>query len=271
MKFIKSPILHFIVLGIALYFLYQSFRPADREVIEVTTQTIDALIQQYESISQMPVNDSIRQSLITSHIEDEILLREAYKRNFDKNDYRVRKRVLNIMRSSLTEVIPNPTNAQLRAYYEKNNEKFRLPPARSFIHVFFSFASQNMPADPEGFIQELNKTNNYAELGDYSLQGNKYLKASFSQIANMYGKPFAEVIFEMPIGIWKGPVESFQGIHYIQVTELVEPSLPSFESMENYLQDEYYFSKARELQQDKIIDLSRNYTFLVEGVERERL
>ena len=113
---IKSPILHFIVLGTIAFLLYTHLKPADRETIRITTQTIDALIQQQESITQLAVTPERRQSIIEGHIEDEILLRKAYKRGFDKSDFRVRKRILNIMRTSLTEVTPEPSVAQLRAF-----------------------------------------------------------------------------------------------------------------------------------------------------------
>ena len=43
---LKSPILHFLVLGTAVFFLYVTLKPPDRETIRVTTQTIDALVQQ---------------------------------------------------------------------------------------------------------------------------------------------------------------------------------------------------------------------------------
>ena len=110
MKFVftsmlKSPILHFMLLGAAAFAAYSHLKPTDRDIITVTTQTVDALVQQREDITQNPITAKERQELIAGHIEDEILLREAYKRGFDKNDYRVRKRILNIMRSSLSEVI----------------------------------------------------------------------------------------------------------------------------------------------------------------------
>ena len=117
---LKSPIVHFILLGSAAFLAYDHLKPPDRETITVTTQTIDALVQQRESITRNPVTEKIRLEIIEGHIEDEILLREAYKRDFDKNDYRVRKRILNIMRSSLGEVIPEPSVAQLKTYYEQN-------------------------------------------------------------------------------------------------------------------------------------------------------
>ncbi len=77
---LKSPILHFILLGTVAFVVYTRLKPPDRETIHITTQTIDALVQQRESIAQKAITPETRQSLIAGHVEDEILLREAYKR-----------------------------------------------------------------------------------------------------------------------------------------------------------------------------------------------
>ena len=106
---LKSPVLHFILLGTIAFVAYTHLKPPGRETIHITTQTIDALVQQQESITQHPVTPEQRQSIIEGHIENEVLLREAYQRGFDKNDYRVRQRLLKIMRTSLSEIIPEPT------------------------------------------------------------------------------------------------------------------------------------------------------------------
>ncbi len=97
---LKSPTLHFILLGLVAFIAYRYFKSPDRETIRVTTQTIDALIKQKENITQNPISPDDRQSIVDRHIEDEVLLREAYKRGLNKNDYRVRNRLLNIMRTS---------------------------------------------------------------------------------------------------------------------------------------------------------------------------
>ena len=263
---LKSPALHFVILGIIAFFLYENHKPPDRETILITTQTIDALVQQRESITQNPTTPEERQKLIEGHIEDEVLLREAYKRGFDKNDYRVRKRILNIMRSSLSEVIPEPSVAQLRAFYEENNARYLTSPSRSFEQVYFSFASAKLPKKPEQFIKQLQEAKDIAGLGDFSLiTSNRYSKSSFQAAAITFGKPFAQVVFDMPLNQWRGPVESFQGIHYVRVTAEHEPELPPFEQMETYLRQDYVLRKARESQQRKIEELRKNYQVIVEG------
>jgi hypothetical protein len=261
----RSPILHFSLFGILVFILYAHLKPPDRETILITTQTIDALVQQQESITQNPVTAEDRQALVKGHLEDEILLREAYKRGFDKNDYRVRKRILNIMRSSLSEVIPEPSMAQLRAFYEGNKQRYRTSPSLSFEHVAFSFASDKQPKDPERFLKKLQSMSDISGMIKVSTTSiKKFSKASFQTIAMNFGKPFAQILFDMPPNEWRGPIESFRGVHYVRVTAAHEPELPPFEKMESYLRTDYLMQKSRESQQSKIDELRKNYEIIVE-------
>ena len=263
---LKSPILHFILLGTLLFGVYTHLKPPERESIHITTQTIDALVQQQESIAQEPITPERRQSIIEGHIEDEVLLREAYQRGFDKNDYRVRKRILYIMRSSLSEVVPEPTVAQLRAFYEQNKERYLTSPSRSFEQVYFSFASLKLPEKPQPFIDQLQDAKDLAGLGDFSLTlSTRYTKASFQTTALTFGKPFAQVVFNMPLNTWRGPVESFQGIHYVHATAEHQPELPPFEGMESFLRTDYLLTKGRETQARKIQELMKKYEIVLEG------
>ena len=70
MSVLKSPILHFLILGFIAFVLYVNLKPPDRETIHITTQTIDALVQQRESITQNSTTPEDRQTLIAGHIED---------------------------------------------------------------------------------------------------------------------------------------------------------------------------------------------------------
>lgn len=262
---LKSPVLHFILLGSIAFVAYTHLKPPDRETIHITTQTIDALVQQQESITQNPINAKERQTLVEGHIEDEILLREAYKRGFDKNDYRVRKRILNIMRTSLSEVIPEPSVAQLRAFYEENKARYLTSPSRSFEHVYFSFTSTKLPKKLEQFIKQIHEASDISGFGEFSPIGNTFSKASFQSTAITFGKPFAQIVFELPLNQWRGPIESFRGIHYVRVTASHDPELPPFEQMESFLRTEYFMQKSRESQVRKINDLRKNYEIEVEG------
>lgn len=65
---LKSPILHFILLGVVAFIAYTYLKPLDRETVRTTTQTIDALVQQRESITQNPVASEEREVIIAEYI-----------------------------------------------------------------------------------------------------------------------------------------------------------------------------------------------------------
>jgi hypothetical protein len=199
-----------------------------------------------------------------------VLLREASRRGFHKNDYRVRKRSIKIMRTSLIDIIPEPTSAQLRAYYAANRERYQTSPSRSFDQVYFSFASNELPEDPQSFIQQLERTADISKLGEFSLLGNRHTRSSFQATAGTFGKPFAQAVFELPLNRWQGPIESFKGVHYVRVNGNHDPELPPFEQMESFLRNDYLLAKGRESQTDKIAELMKNDDSIVEGSEREK-
>ena len=263
---LRLPILHFIIIGGLLFFIYEKLKPEGKEIVSITSQTIDALIQQQAELQQYQVTDEQREELIRGHIEDEVLLRVAYSRGLDKNDFRVRKRILSLVRSSLTEVIPEPTYSQLQAYFDENIDQYTTDSAWSFQQVYFNFNSKKLPPDPGAFKKSL--FSSYSEeLGDFSGYGTPRSKISFDQMAGTYGKKFAEDVINAPVDSWIGPINSNLGTHYLKVTEIHNPEIPTFDQIESYLKQDYVFRKTRALQEDKIRALSDQFIIVVEGEE----
>jgi len=79
-----------------------------------------------------------------------------------------------------------------------------------------------------------------------------------------FGKPFAQVLFELPQNQWRVPIESSLGIRYGRVTETHDPELPAFEDMEPYLCMDCLLEKGRESQQSKIDELRKNYEIILD-------
>jgi len=268
-EFLKSPAFHFVLLGSFLFLVYGKLKPTSTETISITSQTIDALVLNQSNLQLGEVSDQQRGQLLKSHIEDEVLLRVAYQRGLDKNDMRVRKRLLSIIRNALTEVVPEPSYSQLQAFYNENKNQYLTDTTWSFDQVFFNFNSEKLPEDPEQFLLQIPHNSNPGQLGNYSGYGGATTKTSFNQMALTFGKSFAEKVIELPPNRWAGPINSILGVHYINVTEKNDPNLAPFEQMEAYLRQDYIFRKTRELQEDKIVELARQYEIIVNGEQVE--
>lgn len=160
-KILKSPILHFIIIGAVAYVLFIQLFPRSKDAIVITPQIIDALVRNEQSLIPVEMKEERKQELIKNFIDEEVMLKDAYKRDLNKNDFRVRKRLLTLMRSSLTEIIPEQSIAQLRAYYEENGNKFSSEESRSFNTAFFDLNSDKIPKDGEAFCKQLENSTIY--------------------------------------------------------------------------------------------------------------
>ena len=189
---LNNALLHFVVIGVLLFFAYTYFLPVSQETIVVNQQTLDALIKADQELAQMELTEERKQSLIENFIDEEVLLREAYSRELYKNDYRVRKRLLALMRSSITDIIPEPSLAQLRAYYDENKDKFIVDESLSFETVRFSFNSENIPKDPQSFTQKLEASDDPIQYSEQTLYGNVSRRFGFEEVVMQYGRDMAE-------------------------------------------------------------------------------
>lgn len=138
------------MLGALVYTAYAALTPQRRGVVEVKQSTIRVLQKQQEDLLGRPLTEEEKQTLVENHIDEEVLLLEAERRGFDKLDYRVRKRLLNVMRSTLIEQVPDPTRAQLEAYFRQEIDKYRIPESVTFQQVYFNPASEKLSDDPNG-------------------------------------------------------------------------------------------------------------------------
>src|SRR5262245_25972787 len=94
----REPLLHFFVLGIALFAL-NAWRDAERSgaespaSINVTAAVIERLRAGYERQSgQAPDEEQLR-GLVAAHIREEVLFREALALGLDRDDTIVRRRL----------------------------------------------------------------------------------------------------------------------------------------------------------------------------------
>ena len=102
-KFIKSPILHFALLGLVLFVgarwlfpIERTERAPDTRIVVSETQ-VAALVRQYEATSGMVATDDVRAELVQRFAEEEMLCREAQRWGLTKNnqaiDLRLRQKM----------------------------------------------------------------------------------------------------------------------------------------------------------------------------------
>ena len=137
-------------------------------------------------------------TVVQDLIDDEVLLREARRRGFDQQDYRVRRRLLNVMRSALDEAVPEPPVAELQAYYRDKADRLRLAPSMTLEHVYFAWGSETLPPDSEAFLDTLERSDEPMGLGEFFMGGNRLAKADRRRLVMQFGPEFADAVQDLP-------------------------------------------------------------------------
>lgn len=264
-RLLRAPLTHFLLGGVLLFALYTYLLPPEKEEILISRQTISSLVQERQELSREALTDEELLALIDSYADEEVLIREAYKQGLDRNNYQVRKQILDLMRSTMSAVIPRPTPEQLEEYYEENREEFTIPELRNFSHAFYRNDNADRPADLSEFRSRFEAGgSDFAAVGDSFPQGNDFSHLSFEQCALFFGREFALGLFSLPPDSWAGPLPTEGGVHYVLLKDVFESRIPASEDIAGFLLEGYRYSKNLEIQRKKTAELRERYSIRIE-------
>ncbi len=256
----EEPLILFSILGGVFFVIYGFSKPASQvETITVRSSTIRALESMQQDLTGRTLTDQERQDVVEGFIEDEVLIHEAFRMELQKKDPRVRKRLLDVMRSTLDQPVAPPTRAQLQAYFRQHQERYTVGETITFDHVFFSYDSDVVPEDAEQLLASLSAGEDPTQFGDSTLLGRTMRNKSQKELQRMLGHDFAKETFALPLNQWRGPIESRQGIHFVKVTEKRAAVPPKFGQLEEFLRQDWTFRKRREIQTEKIAEMRQRY------------
>ncbi len=255
----REPLVHFLALAALLFVAYHLLTPSAREPIVIERASIDELARRQEELLARPLSDEERRALVEFAIDDEVLLREAYRRGLDR-DAVVRQHLVQKMRFILGEDEAAPTEAELRAYLAANRERYRDPPTVTLDQVFYADPAKV----PDDLMTRLANGTDIGELGDpLDMLGNRLPRYSLRDLIGLMGPDVARRVFELPAGAWHGPMRSERGVHFVRVEQHHAPTTPSFEELRDYLRQDWALDQQRRAVADKIAELRRNYRIVV--------
>lgn len=236
-KFLRDPLLHFLVAGAALFWALSIFTPPEQPDRIIVDR--DALLSfiQYRSKAFEPetaatildgMNEKDRERLIDDYVREEALYREAMKMGLDQGDYVIRQRMVQKF-EFMTQAASTPAEPDadaLAGYYEKNKQDYYVQPGATFAHVFISAKDNpdHYAAMAKAALVELKRSGAVFEdatrYGDRFLFHTNYVERTYAYIKSHFGEAATEVIFDdaTPLSQWAGPVVSEYGAHLIFVT-----------------------------------------------------
>jgi len=244
-RWLREPLLHFLLAGLALFIVHQALNPAaaNRDASSRITLTEDDLRQMtiaWQAQGRpLPTAEQMK-SLVETKVREEILYREALALGLDENDTIVKRRLAQKMEFLAEDVaaLRDPTVDELRAWFEKNAARFALSPRASFRHLYFSPDRRGARARDEAaraLLKLAGKSGDWpgaSALADPFMFPDHYGDRSFAELANLFGPPFAQAVLDLTPGSWQGPIESGYGWHVVWVDSITPGRVPAFEEVE---------------------------------------
>ena len=227
-RWMREPLLHFLLLGLVLFGVY-AYSHRGRGGIESSKQialTIDDLRlmdSYFESQWHRQPTPAEFQAMVEDKVREEVLYREALAQGLDKDDTIVKRRMAQKMQFLAEDVAGahEPSTDELKAWFDKNTDKFALPSRISFRHLYFSPDKRGKNAQ-EDAVRALAKISGQPEdsksaaaVGDSFMFQDYYGDRAPSAIAKEFGPPFAVAIEKLKPGSWQGPIESGYGWHLV--------------------------------------------------------
>jgi len=232
----RSPLLHFLLIGAVLFMLYSLVSPprpaAPGSRIELTGDDLKQIEMVWTAKWQRPPTPAEWRGLIDSKVREEVLYREALAMGLDQDDVIIRR------------------------------AQFSLPARATFCHIYFSpdvrgmraeaVAARALTALPAGTT-----CNSSAALGDRFPDQNYYGERTPEEVANVFGTQFSQSLFRLKPGSWQGPVESGFGWHLVLIDALTPARIPAIGEVDRSRVQSAWLDSQREESKRKAFDAMR--------------
>lgn len=267
-KILREPLLHFLLLGAGLFFLFawtneDALEAPDTIVIDALR--IDTLKAQFERTWQRPPTPGELNGLVNAWIREEVLYREGVALGLDQGDPVMRRRVAQKMEFISEELLDaDPSEEELEAWFSDNAETYRFEPRLSFRQLYFDPSEYGDSLD--AVIEQARAAAERGEttIGDATLLPGTLADAGLAEIRRTFGQQFADSLMDQPIGEWTGPVPSGYGAHLVLIDARQESRLPSLDEVRAAVERDYRADRTREAKERLYEALLERYTVTFE-------
>ena len=266
-KLFREPLVHFIILGALLFaghMLWQQRVTKADYTITVTTEEMErqALIFAGENRRE-PTDDDLK-ALLFSHVEEQVLMREAQRLGLGEDDTIIRRRLAQKMRFIIEDVDAPalPDGSELQRWFDANIEDFTSAETRSFMHIYLSPEEhgEQIEAKAAMILSKVSDTSqDWKVLGDPFMMKREFKDLRAVEAARLFGPEFSESLFQAAQGTWQGPIESAFGLHLIYMNKIAPKRVPEFGEVRPKVEAAWQEEAQRMANQNNLKKLIKKY------------
>lgn len=269
-RILREPLLHFFVLGGALFGLYALLdRGATHspEEIIVGRDRVAALVAQHRRTWQrVPTPDELH-ALVDGWVREEVLYREGIAVGMDRDDAVIRRRVAQKMEVLADDLgRDTPTDAELQAWLVRHADDYRIEAGYTLRQVYLDpqLHTADLDAVLARTLQRL-RTRSDTVVGDASLLPGILNDTRERDVARIFGSDFTTALRNLPVGEWYGPVSSGYGLHFVRIDAREPGRVPSLAEVRPEVERDLLGARARDSQERFYSALRQRYTVAIEA------
>lgn len=235
----REPLLHFLLVGGAIFavdrVLHHDRTPradASERRLVVTPAVREELARGWSGEHGRSPTTPELDGLVARWIDDEILYREGRRRGLERDDPRVRARVASKMAFVLEAevIVPEPTDAELRAWLAAHEEAFAEAERVDFVHVFVAGQDDAARARAQVLLSELRAGATPIRLGDTFSGGRHYRRRTIADLGRTFGEAFARGVQVQALGTWALHASRY-GQHVVRIERHTRAAAADFASV----------------------------------------
>ncbi len=275
-RLLREPLLHFVLAGAAVFAAYAWRNPESvaRDAshrIEVTQDDLRQIAFGWLAQGRPAPTPEEMRHLVELRVREELLFREALQLGLDQGDTIVRRRLAQKMEFLFEDLaaLREPTDAEIESWFAENAADFALPARASFRVLYFSPDRRGDRARGDA-AQALEQLANVpagtplpAALGDPFMFQDYYGDRSVEELAKSFGPRFAQKLFQLAPGAWRGPIESGYGWHLVLVDSLTPSRTPALEEVAADVRSAWLAEQREKLRERALADLKTRYEIVV--------
>jgi parvulin-like peptidyl-prolyl isomerase len=215
--------------------------------IEISRAQVEGIKNNYRlQYGASPTAEQLN-ALIDQFVKEEVFYHEALRLKLDQDDEIIRRRLVQkyeFLQQDLGTP-QDPSQADLRAFYQLHTKDYEIPERLTFSHVFFSVDRSNddeakaraeralAVLDHEGVTRAPGDGDSFPGAVDYA-------GATPTQVRRAFGSSsLSDEVFKIAPGYWAGPFRSGFGWHLVYVATQEPAGVAAFDDVRDAVRRDY--------------------------------
>jgi hypothetical protein len=278
---LREPLLHFIVLGAALFliwpFLADRVAPPANQIV-VSQEQVQQAVERFARTHLRSPSAAELENLVENYVRSEVYYREGMALGLDRGDEIIRRRVAQKLEFMTQDIADQraPSDAELQRYLDDHRGDFGGEDKIAFSQIYLNpdRHGSELPRDAAHLLSRLNAGDgrlNYGVDSDVLPVPNDFEAEPVHAIAEAFGDDFASAIAAQPPGRWMGPIHSGYGLHLVLVRERQRGSPPELSQVRAAVLREWQSAQRAEANQSAYRRMRAKYSVQIALVSLSRV